>query len=184
MGLGDLLGGKKTTIKADPLAKDINALGKQGIGYMSSAANNLNEKIYNQGDNYVENQIALENNAIRGAAQDAQRRTKQLIAQRGMGMSSIGLGTEVNQAKQLNEKLALNKASGMERLRGLYGDQINMGNQLFGVKSSQGPIQMTNTTYRTGGIAGLIGAGVGAYYGGAGGAQAGMAAGNALGASF
>lgn len=165
--LNDLVNGKEKTIKADPLAKDINAAGKSGVGMMNTAGAGLN-KLYGNADSFVNNQIDVENNAIRSAAQDAQRRTRQLISQRGMGMSSIGLGSEVNQAKQLNEKLALNNASGLDRLRGVLGDQMNTGAQLFGVKSAQGPVQMTNTTYRSGGYGQLIGAGMqaaGAAYG-------------------
>ena len=159
--LNDIVNGKEKKIKADPLAKDINAAGKSGIGMMNSAAGGLN-KFYENPDNFVNNQIDVENNAIRSASQDALRRTKSLIAQRGMGMSSLGLGQEVNAERDLTEKLAMNKASGMDRLKGLYNEQMNTGNQLYGAKAAQGPVQMTDTTYRTGGYGQLIGAGIGA----------------------
>ncbi len=178
MGLGDLLKGKEKKIKADPLAGDINAAGKSGLAMMNSAGQSLNN-FYDNPSSYIDSQIGLENNAIRSAAIDAQRRTNQLLANRGMQNSSVGLGTEVNQARQTNEKLALNNATGMERLKGLLNEKMQTGNQLFGVKASQGPVQMTDVKYRTGGIAGLVGAAAGGYLGGAEGAKVGMSLGNA-----
>lgn len=157
--LNDFVNGKEKKVKADVLAGDINAAGKAGLGMMSAGGEGIN-KLYSNPENFVGNQIDLENNAIRTAANDAGQRTRQLIAQRGMGTSSIGLGAEVNQAKQLNEKLALNNASGMNRLKGVYDDQMQTGANLFNVKASQGPIQMQDQKYRSGGYGQLLAAGI------------------------
>jgi hypothetical protein len=178
MGLGDLLKGKEKKISADPLAADINAAGKSGIGMIQDGANSLNS-IYSQDPtSLINKQIGMENAVARNAADDATRRTRQLIAQRGMGGSSIGLGQEVNQKRSLMETLGLNSASREGRIRdmsiGNAQGRVNAGNSLWNLKASQGPIQMTDVKYRTGGLAGLIGAGVGGYLGGAQGAQAGM----------
>lgn len=159
--LNDIVNGKEKKIKADPLAGDINSAAKSGIGYLTSGASKLND-VYNQDPNqYINNQISMENKLIRGASDDAAKRTAALMAQRGMGSSSIGLGQEVNAAKQLNDKIAMNNASGIDRLRGLQIEnaqgQINAGNSLFNLKQAQGPVQMTDTTYRTGGYGQLIG---------------------------
>lgn len=179
--LSDILGGKEKKIKADSLAGDINRAGKSGLGMMQTGADALNAKVYNNPENYVDNQIATENKLLRSASDDAARRTRQLIAQRGMGSSSIGLGQEVNQARSLSDRLALNNASGMDRLKGLYQEKMNTGAQLFGVKQSQGPIQMQTVKYRSGGLGGLIGAGIGGALGGAPGAQVGAGVGQSLG---
>jgi hypothetical protein len=160
--LSDLIHGKEKTYKADPLAGDLNSAAKSGMGMLSGGANSLNEKFYKNPDNYIDNQIGMENNLLRNASQDATRRTRQLIAQRGMGSSSIGLGQEVNQARGLNERLAMNNASGMERLRGLLGDQMKTGQQLMAPRMAQGPVQMNDITARSGGYGQLIGAGLGA----------------------
>lgn len=185
MGFADsLLKGKEKKYKADPLAKDINAAGKQGLTNMREAGTNL-AGIYKQDPSGVVNsQIAMENRLMRGAADDAINRTRQLVAQRGMANSSVGLGTEVNQARQLNDKLALNNASAIGRLRDMSIENgqglMNTGNALFQTKiQGQQNLQMQDIKKRQGGLAGLVGAGIGAYYGGPQGAQAGMAMGNA-----
>lgn len=171
--LDSLLKGSKKTYKADPLAGDINAAGKSGLSMLNSGAQELNDNIYNNGQNFVDNQISVENKMLRSASDDALRRTRQLIAQRGMGNSSLGLGQEINQARSLSDRLAMNNASGMDRLKGLYEDKMNTGAKLFAVKQSQGPIQMQKIKTREGGLATLTGAAVGGYFGGAQGAQAG-----------
>jgi hypothetical protein len=180
MGMFDsFLKGKEKTYKADPLAKDFNSSAQSGMGMLNAGANSLNEKFYKNPDNYIDNQIGMENNLLRNAAQDATRRTRQLIAQRGMGSSSIGLGQEVNQSRNLNEKLAMNNASGMERLRGLLGDQMKTGQQLMAPKMAQGPIQMQDLKQRSGGMASLLGAAAGGYFGGPAGAKIGAGLGQA-----
>lgn len=162
--LNDIVNGKESKIKKDPLAGDINAAGKQGLGYLANAGAKLND-IYNQDPSQVVNsQIGMENKLARGAADDATRRTQDLIAQRGIGNSSIGLGQQVNQQKSLMDRLAINKASGFQRLRDMQIENgqglMNTGNSLFSVKASQGPVQMTDTKYRSGGYGQLIAAGV------------------------
>lgn len=180
MGLGDLLGGKEKTIKKDPLADDINSSGKQGLSMLKSGAAGLNKFFYSNPQDSVNAQIDSENKMLRSSSQDAIRKTRDMVAQRGMGNSSIGLGEEINQGRVLSDKLALNKATGLDRIRSLLNEQMNTGSQLFNVKSSQGPIQMQDVKYKTGGIAPLLGAGVGGYLGGASGAQVGMGLGQYL----
>lgn len=184
MSLDNLLKGGKKTYKADPLAKDINAAGKAGLGYLQSGGKALSD-VYSQDPSQVVNsQIGTENRLLQGASQDAIARTRQLVAQRGMGNSSVGLGTEVNQQRQLSDKLALNNASGVSRLRDMQIQNgqglMNAGSGLFQTKiQGQQNLQMQDIKKRQGGLAGLVGAGVGGYYGGAQGAQTGMALGNA-----
>jgi hypothetical protein len=161
--LSDVVNGKEKKLKADPLAAPINAAAQQGAGYLQSGGSKLND-IYNQDPTqFVNNQIGIENKLMRGATDDAVRRTRQLITQRGMGNSSVGLGTEVNQKKQLNDQLALNNASGVSRMRemGIQNGQgiMNTGNALLAPKLSQG-VQMQDQTYRTGGFGQLLAAGV------------------------
>lgn len=173
--LNDFLKGKEKTIKADPLAGDINSAAKSGITGMQDAYKGLSENVYGNPQETITSQIGMENKLMRSAADDAVRRTRQLVSQRGLSGSSIGLGQEVNQAKQLNDKLSMNNASYRSRLGDLYKDQMATGQGLFNLKTAaaQSGLQMQNTKYRSGGLAPLVGAGVGAYFGGAQGAQAG-----------
>lgn len=164
--LSDIVNGGEKKIKADPLAQPINDTAKTGLGYLTGGADKLNS-IYNQDPSQVVNsQIGLENKMMRSATDDAARRTRSLIASRGMQNSSIGLGQQVNQEKQLNDKLAMNNASGISRIRdmGIQNGQgiVGLGNTLMAPKLAQGPMQMTDTTYRSGGFGQLIGAGIGA----------------------
>lgn len=157
--LSDIVNGKEKKSKADALAKDINAAGKTGLSMMTTGADSLNQNFYNNPTNYVDNQIQTENKLLRTASNDAVRRTRQLIAQRGMKNSSIGLGEEINQEKTLNDRIALNNASGMERLKGVLNEQMQTGNNLYNLKAQQG-IQMNDQKYRTGGYGQLIAAGI------------------------
>jgi hypothetical protein len=161
----DFLRGKEKKIKADPLAGQVNEVGASGLSMLQSGANNLN-KLYGNPEGFVNNQIDLENRAIRNASDDAARRTRELIAQRGMGTSSIGLGQEANMNRDMNEKLSLNNASGLQRLKGLYGEQMQAGQGLFNTKiQGNQNLQMQQAKYRTGGLAPLLGMAAGAYIG-------------------
>ena len=162
----DLVNGSEKKYAKDPLANDINAAGKSGIAGLQAGANQLNS-IYNQDPQaLVDSQISMENKLARGAADDATRRTSSLLAQRGMGASSIGLGQEINQGRQLNNQLSMNNASGIARLRDMQIQNgqglMNVGNSLYGVKTAQGPAQMQDQYARSGGYGQLIAAGIGA----------------------
>jgi hypothetical protein len=182
MGLDNFLKGKVVKQKADPLAGDINAAGKSGIGYLTAGANRLNSAYNEDPSQVVNTQIGIENKLARAAASDATRRTQGLIAQRGLGSSSIGLGAEMGQRKSLMDTLAINNASGVSRIRDMQiqngQGQIDAGNSLWNIKASQGPVQMQTTKSRQGGMAALIGGAAGAYFGPEG-AKVGMGLGQA-----
>lgn len=160
--INDTLNGKEKKISKDALAPQINQAGKQGLDALMSGSSRLTD-IYNQDPTQLVNtQIGIENKMIRGAADDASRRTRDLIAQRGIGSSSIGLGQQVNQNKNMMDKLAMNTASGFSRLRDAQIDNanglVNTGNNLFNIKQNQG-IQMADQKYRSGGYGQLIASG-------------------------
>jgi hypothetical protein len=184
---GSFLKGSDKTYGADALAGNVNATGKLGLDNMRKGAEGLN-KFYDNPQATIDNQIGIENKLLRGASNDAIRRTQSLIAQRGMGGSSIGLGQQVNQAKNLNEKLAMNNASGMQRMMDLNKDRINVGTSLYAPKNGQGAMQMTPITQRQGGFGQLFGtlagAGLGAMAGGPAGAGVGSQLGGQLGGYY
>lgn len=177
--LGSLFG-KEKKLKKDPLADSVNNLGKQGLSTLTDASRQLNDSFYDDPSNYARTQVDIENNAIRRASQDAEKRTQQLLSQRGMGNSSIGLGQQINQRQSLNERLGLNNASVLDRTKGLLNEKLQMGQNLFNVKASQGPMRMEDVSYKTddsgmkilsGGLS-LLGAGLGNYFGSKAGAAA------------
>jgi hypothetical protein len=172
-GLNNLFSGKKKKYSKDALADSVNKAGAMGLDNLMGGANELN-KVYANPQETITNQIGLENKLLRGASDDAMRRTRQLMAQRGMGSSSIGLGQEVNINRDAADKMAMNSASGMERLMNLNKDRMNMGNTLLAPKYAQGPMQMNTIKKREGGITGEGGllqmaapfaGAVGSYYG-------------------
>jgi hypothetical protein len=172
--ISDVVHGKEKTIQADPLAGAINSAGRSGLSYLQSGGTRLNQ-IYKQSPTQlVKTQIGLENAVARDAAEDATRRTRSLIAQRGMGNSSIGLGQEVNQKRSLMERLGLNNASEVGRIRDASIEnaqgQMSAGQALLAPKfnAASSGLQMTPTTYRTGGYGQLLMEGGKAYAGYAG----------------
>jgi hypothetical protein len=187
-GAKNILKGKEVTYKRDPLAGNINMQAKKGLNSFISPASAELRKIYANPQQAINNQIGLENKLMRGASEDAARKTQELIAQRGMGTSSIGLGQEIGAHKQLSEKMAINNASYNDRFKDLQNERMQTGMNLFGLKTAQGPIQMQNINTRKGGMAQLIGtvggAAAGGMMGGPQGAQTGAQVGSAVGGYY
>lgn len=185
MGLFD---GNRKKVKADALATDINAAGKQGIDYLRGGASAANAVYDEDPTATVNSQIGAENQMARAAADDAIRRTQSLIAQRGLSNSSIGLGAEMGQRKSLMDTISRNNASGISRLRDMRLQnalgKMNVGNNLYQIKANPGQIQMNSYSYRTGGIGKLAGTLAGAGIGGAVGGPAGAGIGASLGGSI
>lgn len=181
--MGSVLKGKEKKISADPLSGAMNDSAGFGMDYYRRAGKLLHAAYSQPTDNIVNQQIGMENKLIRGAGEDSLRSTDQLVGQRGMGSSSIGLGIRNNVERSLAEKLAMNNASRDMRQRDMRIDalrgRMGAGEALMKPKLSQGPVQMNTVKYRTGGLAGVIGGAAGAYFGGPAGAQAGLALGNA-----
>ena len=189
----DFLKGKKKTYRADALADDINGLAGKGLNdFIAPGAQQLNEVYSKDPAQLVNNQIGMENKLMRGASNDAMMKTRQLLAQRGLQNSSVGLQVENNSNRALSDKLAMNNAGGMERLRDQQIEnaqgRMQVGSNLFGLKTAQGPIQMNTVKRRVGGMGQLLGtlagAGAGAAMGGPQGAQVGAQLGGSLGGYY
>lgn len=172
-GLGKLIFGKKDPgiadrfIPLDPIQE--KALGQYG--------NMLNTNT----DGLAGKMIADQERMIRTGAQDAVRKTNQLMAQRGLKNSSLGLGAITGITRDMGDKIGEVRS----RLPGLQYDLKtqnlnNATNGLQNILNSRTFIQGTPGGQRTGGLAPLIGAGIGGAYGGAGGAQAGLGIGKVL----
>lgn len=182
---GDFLKGKKKKYSADELADDINAAGKAGIDGMRAGGASLDQIYQDDPTNRINNQIGMENKFLRGSSEDTLRNMRSTIAQRGLQNSSVGLVAENNANRVLSDKLAMNNASGLERIRDANINnaqgRMNVGANLFGVKTQQGPIQMQTIKKREGGLAGMIGMVGGAAAGGMMGGPQGAAAGAQIG---
>lgn len=102
---------------------------------------------------------AREQNMAAGGIQDSKRRIRELIAQRGMGRSSIGQAQEGAAERLGQERIQNIKLSIPERIR-----QLKEGNARKLFNASRG-VQYHEDNKVVGGILPMVGAGVGAYYG-------------------
>lgn len=183
MGIKDLLFGKKQGGDVDDQTtreiRDAQAVGartlKTGLGRL--------EKAFGSGRQIARSQIAREQRGIEAAKEDALRKQRKLIAQRGLGRSSIGLGQEIGLEERAAQKKAATQASEAERVR---ESEVRAGQAL--VQAGRGAATIGPTELRRkkrakrgGGISGLLGTAVGGFLGGAEGAKLGGALGGGAG---
>lgn len=173
-GVSDLLFGKEAKAQKSgylPLDQtQVKALGKYNT-LMDTDTKNL-----------AEGQVNRNEAAIRTGGDDATRQAQSLVAQRGLGNSSVGINAILNQKRDMGEKIASNRAL----LPSLQYDMNlkNLNASTDGIQSILGSriYQQGNPGgQKQGGIAGLLGAGAGALYGGPQGAMAGYSLGNSIG---
>lgn len=171
-GIKNLLLGKK-----DPGAKDgyaeLDPLQRVALGKYGEALNQNTDQL-------AKNAVAKQENLIRGGAQDAERKASQLIAQRGLGNSSVGMNALINSTKDMGDKLSATRA-GLPQLQ--YDMKMNNLDRAAGgitnILSSRDKVY-GRAAGRVGGLAPLIGMGIGGAFGGLGGAQIGGGVGSAL----
>jgi len=216
-GLGELLFGKSGETKggvSDKLAKRREEAEVPGLVLQRGASQEAERRFKGFDPTAIgREQIAREQEIARGrfagqeraaqiGTQDAIRSLRDIIAQRGLGRSSIGLGQEAALRQQLGERQALirqqagqaQREIGLslpERIRQLQQQRIQegigIGRQVRGTFSGV-PVQQTQGSP---GLAPLIGTGLGAYFGSAAGpkgalagAQIGAGAGQSLSGLF
>lgn len=132
-------------------------------------------------DNLAESSVAMEENGLRASSKDAEMQAHDLVAQRGLGNSSVGLNAILSQTRNLGDQIAAARA----RLPLMKYDlkTQNLNNATRGIQdilNSRTFIQGRESTGRGGGLLGVAMTGAGAYYGGPGGAQAGAGMGKSI----
>ena len=119
--------------------------------------------------------------AQRQALSDTRRRLQENIARRGLGTSSLGLAQQTGLQRQAAQAITGERAALADRIRQARMGQaqalIGGGGQVLG---QPGMVRQFQRGGRAGGLAPVVGAGLGAMLGGPGGAQAGMGMGQAL----
>lgn len=151
-GLTDALLGKKSGGKnVDPLVPLIRAQQAKGIG-------ELNKALSTPADQIVREQAAQQTKGLITAAQDARRRAQQLMAQRGLQNSSIGLGQDRAITQRLGEQQASLQASlpGMIRSQALQDAQTRIG--VGGLGTPTGIQWQKQEGQRSGGALGIASA--------------------------
>jgi len=116
---------------------------------------------------------------LRQNVADQQMRASQMVAQRGLGNSSVGLNAVLGQSGQLANQIGAVRANQPLAARQLGMENLETArtgiNALLGTRDYKQGV----AGGRKGGLAPLVGAGIGAMYGGPAGAQAGMGVGQA-----
>jgi hypothetical protein len=187
-GLKDTLFGKQQTIGGETESQAaLNRLAlqqaKESGKIRTLGFKRLKEESEAGAKNLAVIQAGREARATRSGMADAQRKLQGLVARRGLSGSSIGLGQEVGIQRRGAERLAQIQASIPERAREMRQQQTDRllsaagGRQVF---QQAAPKQ----TGRRGGLAPLLGAGIGAAFGGPAGAQLGLGIGQAAQGSF
>lgn len=148
--LEDLLYGKKTKSKADPVADLVKAGQVKGIRELNSALDSTNsEQIVNQ-------QADAAKKGVLASAEDARRNAQTIMARRGLQNSSLGLAQnrtiDQNTGNQIAEVNA--KLPGALRDQKLSDAQMRISQGGLGPSN---PIQWNPVTGRGGGLLDLAG---------------------------
>jgi hypothetical protein len=188
-----LLGKKQGAVKQDQIAGLIRGAQAQGIASSQKGLSELNEALDAQNpENMARMQVAQQEKGLLTSAQDARRRAQQLMAQRGLSGSSLGLASDRSITQSVGDQRAALQAALPQLIqeRRLENAQARMqaGQGLFGGLGGAQGVQFRNIAgQRSGGLLGIgaalapvAGQVIGGLYGGAPGAMAGGQAGTGL----
>ena len=130
-------------------------------------------------------QSAAQESQARQNVADQQMKAKELVAQRGLGGTSMGLNAILGQNQGLQNQLGAIRAQAPGLAQQMKQQNLNFAtggiNQILGEQGSSKILSTGQASQgRQGGLAPLVGGALGAVYGGPTGAMAGMQAGNLL----
>tara|TARA_R110000868_G_scaffold87034_5_gene243670 strand:+ start:8948 stop:9709 length:762 start_codon:yes stop_codon:yes gene_type:complete len=188
-----LLGKKKGGFSADEIAGEIRRVQGKGILTAEKGLEKLNKELETDGGDIVRQQIAQQQKGVLTSAQDARRRAQQLMAQRGLKNTSLGLASD----RSITQQAGSENASLQSQIPGLVRQQnladANMlqqaGQGTFGNLGGTAGIRFQGQEgSRSGGLLGVAsalapaaGAIAGGIFGGPAGAQMGGAIGSGVG---
>lgn len=101
-----LLGKKKGGFSADEIAGEIRRVQGKGILTAEQGLEKLNKAMETDADSIVREQAARQQTGILSAAQDARRRAQQMMAQRGLKNTSLGLASDRSITQSVGEQNA------------------------------------------------------------------------------
>lgn len=195
LGLGDVLRGEKDPgvadkyLNLDPsLQRNVEqgrSAQSQGLGLYSEELKRLKGVDPKQLAGVVQ---AKQEKQLIGQGEDKKRRAQQLVAQRGLNRSSVGLNAMLNADKETQSKIGSSRAEAplmQEKIASQRLGSINSAqqgiNQSLGAQGAQRDfVQGRQGGQRSGGLLGLAGGLAGAYFGGPQGAYAGQQLGSGL----
>jgi len=195
LGLGDILRGDEDAgtpdkyLKLDPSLRQTVEQGRagqqQGLGLYSDELRRLQGTSPEKLSQIVQ---AKKEKGIIGEGKDAKRRAQQLVAQRGLNKSSVGLNAILQAGSKTGEKIQTARANQPLMQEQIASQRMGQVGQATGginqVLNAQGAnrdfIQGQTGGGRSGGLLGLAGMATGAYFGGPQGAFAGQQLGQGL----
>lgn len=186
-----LLGKKQGGYSADAISGEIRNAQGQGIASAQKGLGEVNKVLDTPSENIVRQQSALQEKGILSSAQDARRRAQQLMAQRGLQNSSLGLSSDRSITQNQGAQLGAVRAAlpGQIRNQQIQDAQTRMsaGQGLFaGLGGSQGIRFQGQEGQRSGGLLGIAGSlapVAGMIAGGMAGGPVGASIGGSLGSS-
>lgn len=101
-----LLGKKKGGFSPDEISGEIRRVQGKGILSAEQGLDRLNKALEQDSDSVVRQQVAQQQQGIVSAAQDARRRAQQLMAQRGLKNTSLGLASDRSITQSMGEQNA------------------------------------------------------------------------------
>jgi hypothetical protein len=185
---GKIQGGLVNTLlgKKDPGTSDevIDLADPTGRKFQSQAIGQYGDFLNQDTSQMAANQIQAQNNQIRQNAEDGTRQAQQLVAQRGLGNSSVGLNAILNQQSGVADKIGASNASQIGLENQMKQQNLNFAtsgiNQILNEQGQSKLFKQGQASKgRQGGLMPLIGGAAGAYFGGPAGAQVGMGLGQA-----
>jgi len=166
-------------MELDPSLKKSVDMGREG------QQKGLSALMASSGEDAAKADIAREISGQRSAGEDAQRRIRESVAQRGLGRSSIGLGLEKGVGERTARIGAQTQASLPGRMRDMNKDLISASGRVLSQPGEQRTIlggekkQKKKSTLSK--LLSIGGGVAGAMYGGPAGAGAGMQVGSGIG---
>lgn len=177
-GLGDVVRGKKDKgvpdkfLELDPSLRAIVEQGRRGQGQGLSLYSKELERLGKLDPKKTAELMQTKGvKAIKGASEDEKRRAQQLVAQRGLNRSSIGLNTMLNADRRAGEKIAELKSNAplmeekarRDRMSSIGGATTGINQVLASPGQQRDFIQGRTGGTRSGGLLGLLGGAAGAY---------------------
>ncbi len=156
-GISDFLLGKE--IKPDAIAGDVRGAQSYGIQQAMRGSKALEDALSVSADEVVKKQQEAATKSVLTAAQDARRKAQQVMAQRGLAGSSLGLSSDRSITQALGKQLGDIQAATPALLRNQrIADataRMSAGQGLFGMTGGAG---INFGGGRSGGLLGIAGA--------------------------
>lgn len=145
------MGSKTKTYKADPRAAQVKRLGGIGLDMQEGALKQLGDT-----KGLASAEIAQRERGARATGEDQAMKARQMVAQRGLGGSSIGLALESGANRRASENIENIRAQRGAMERGFAQESLAAGRGAF---QQMGPIRMNKLKVKQQGLGGkLLGA--------------------------